>query len=312
MQNTIILEAHMSPDIATQQIVSAFQNAAILAAALAGKRQERLEKRAAEPPWKPRRNYASGLSACARQMTYAHTAWQEKEPFTADGVAHMDDGNHEERLIIQELLADGFAIVEEQVKLDDDRYFVTGKIDCKILWQGRRVPTELKRMSPYAFDKIETWEDFKQSEFDLKKLRQLTLYLYLHEEEAGLFILSNGIGGRKYIPVPLDYDLAETILKSLDVTNAALKSGVLPGRIEYSSKICGYCPFRKTCLPDMSFGEGAVMGDEELKTAVAQYVVLKPQASAFEKVKKEIAATVKEQPLVVAGDYLITGEWQER
>ena len=138
------------------------------------------------------------------------------------------------------------------------------------------------------------------------------LYLMLHNEEAGLFILSNGIGGRKYIPVPLDYVLGEAILKSLDTTNAALKSGILPERIPYHSKICGYCPWKRTCLPDMDFGQGAVMGGEELKTAVEQYVALKPQASAFEKVKKDIALTVKEQPLVIAGDHIITGEWKER
>ena len=299
-------------ETATQQVLTPIENARILAAALAGKRQERLEKRANEPPWKPRRNYASGLSACTRQMVYAHTAWDQKEPFGVDGVAHMEDGNHEERLLIQEILADGFQVVEEQVKLDDDRYFVTGKIDCKILWQGRRIPTEIKRLSPYAFDQIETWEDFKRSEFDLKKLRQLTLYLMLHNEEAGLFILSNGIGGRKYIPVPLDYELGEAILKSLDITNAALKSGVLPDRIPYHSKICGHCPFKRTCLPDMNFGEGAVMGDDELKAAVETYLALKPQASQFEQVKKAIAVTVKEKPLVVAGNAIITGEWKER
>ena len=143
-------------EAATQQVLSAFDNAAILASALAGKRMERLEKRASEPPWKPRRNYASGLSACARQMTYAHTHYAEREPFGVDGVAHMEDGNHEEKLLIQEILADGFQVVEEQVKLDDDRYWVTGKIDGKLLWQGRRIPFEIKRISPYGFDQLTT------------------------------------------------------------------------------------------------------------------------------------------------------------
>lgn len=299
-------------ETATQQVLTPIDLASTLAASILGKRQERLEKRASEPPFKPRRNYASNLSSCVRQMTYAHVAWQEKEPFTADGVAHMEDGNHEEKLVLAELAADGFDIVEQAVQLDDDHYFVTGKIDAKVRWQGKRIPIEVKRVSPYAFDQLNTVEDFKRSEWDLKKLRQLTLYLMLHNEEVGLFILSNGIGGRKVIVVPLDYDLGEKILKSLDQTNAALKSGVLPERIPYHSKVCGYCPFKRTCLPDMAFGEGAVMGDEELKTAVEQYVALKPQASAFEKVKKSIADTVREKPLVVVGDHLITGEWQER
>lgn len=306
----------------TYSVPTALDAAGVLAASIAGKRQERLEKRANEPPWKPRRNYASGLSSCVRQMVYAHTHWDHKEPFSVDGVASMDDGNHEERLLIQELLADGFEVVEEQVKLDDDKYWVTGKIDGKLAWQGRRVPFEVKRLSPYVFDKLNTAEDFKQDEFSLKKLKQLTLYLLLHNEEAGLFILSNGLGERKVIVVPLDYQLGETILKSLDVTNEALKAigsdkiGAadprLPPRIPYHSKICGYCPWKRTCLPDMAFGEGAVMGDAELVDAVTRYATLKSSASEFEKLKKAIKTTVEGKPLVVAGDYLVVGEWKER
>lgn len=296
----------------TYSVPTALDAANVLAAEIAGKRQERLEKRANEPPWKPRRNYASGLSSCVRQMVYAHVAWDKKEPFSADGVAAMDDGNHEERLMIQELLADGFEVVEEQVKLDDDKYWVTGKIDGKLAWQGRRVPFEVKRLSPYVFDKLNTAEDFKQDEFSLKKLKQLTLYLLLHNEEVGLFILSNGLGERKIIVVPLDYELGERILKSLDATNEALKTGTLPERIPYHSKICGYCPWKRICLPDMDFGGGAVIGDEELKEAVARYATLKPGASEYEKLKKAIAATVKDKPLVICGDHIITGEWRER
>ena len=296
----------------TLQVLTPTQLAGTLAASIVGKRHERLEKRASEPPFKPRRNYASNLSACVRQMTYQHTHWQEREPFDTDGVAHMEDGNHEEKLVITELMADGFDVVEQQVQLDDDKYFVTGKIDGKLRWQGRRVPFEIKRVSPYAFDKLNTVEDFKASEWDYKKLRQLTLYLFLHSEEVGLFILSNGIGGRKVIVVPLDYELGEAILKSLEQTNAAVKSGVLPDRIEYTSKICGRCPWRRTCLPDLAFGEGVVLGDAELKDAVTRYLDLKPRAAEFEKVKKEIKSTSEGKPLLAVDNYLIEGSWVER
>ena len=292
--------------------ISAVDAASTLAASILLKRAERLERRANEPPFKPRRNYASNLSSCVRQMTYAFVAWDQKEKFTPDGVAHMEDGNHEEKLLTQELMADGFEVIEQQVQLDDDRYFVTGKIDGKLKWQGRKVPFEMKRISPYAFDKLNTVADFKEDEFSLKKLRQLTLYLYLHNEEVGLFILSNGLGKRKVIVVPLDYALAESILKSLDTTNAALKAGVLPDRIPYHSKICGYCPFKRTCLPDMNFGDGAVLGTEELREAVARFATLKPSVSEADKLKKQIALSVKDKPLVVAGDYVITGKWEDR
>lgn len=293
-----------------------------LAEAIASKRQQRLEVRAHEPPWKPRRHYASNLSGCVRQMVYAHTHWQEKEPFTPEGIAHMEDGNHEERVLIQELLVDGFDVVEQQVQLDDDRYWVTGKIDGKLRWQGRRVPFEVKRIQPYVFKKIKSVEDMQADEFLLKKLRQLTLYLILHNEEVGLFIFSDGLGGRKVVVVPLDYELGESILRDLEAANVALKAIApgpvdandprLPARIPYNSKVCGYCPWRRVCLPDLNFGEGMVLGPEELTEAVARYEQLKVSASEYERLKKSIKTSVKDKPLVKCGAYLVIGKWTER
>lgn len=299
---------------------TALEAATQLGHAILGKRQARLEQRANEPPWKPRRHYASNLNGCARNLAYAVTHYQERETFTPEVVATLEDGTHEERLLIQELLADGFDVVEQQVQLDDDRYWVTGKIDGKIRWLGRRVPFEVKRLNPYSFEQVETLDDVRRNEFLLKKLRQLTLYLFLHNEEAGLFIFSDGLGGRKVLPVPLDLGLAEAILQDLDAANAALRrieGGVpeaeaLPARIPYAYKVCGYCPFRRTCLPDVDFGAGVVLGDAELAAAVERYVALKPGASEYERLKKEIAATVKDKPLVLVGTRVISGRWVER
>lgn len=307
-------------DTATQQVLTPREIAGGLAASIIGKRQERLEKRAQEPPWKPRRHYASNLNGCARQLTYAITHYTEREPFTAEAVAHMEDGKHEEKLLLAELEADGFEVVEGQVKLDDDRYWITGVIDAKIRWQGLRIPIEVKRISPFALEKIDSVDDMRADPYLIDKVRQLTLYLYLHSIEVGLFYLSDGRGARKVIVVPLDYAFAETILKDLDVANNALRrieGGVsveeaLPPRIPYHSKICGRCNFRKTCLPDMTFGEGVVLGGDELKDAVAQYLDLKPKVVAFEKLKKEIKGTVEGKPLVSVGDFLIEGRWAER
>ena len=286
--------------------------ATVLANQIAQRRLARLELEAHKPPFKPRRHYASMLNGCARQLVYAHTHWEEKEPFTAIAVSAMQDGQQEERQVIQELVSDGFEIIEQQVQIDDDKYFVTGRIDGKIKWQGAKIPFEVKRLKPFVFDKIDTVSDLKNDTFLMKYLRQLTLYLLLHSQPAGLLILSNGLGDRKFIAVPLDYELGESILRDLDTANAHLKANTLPDRIPYHSRTCGYCPFKRTCLPDMNFGEGAIMGDLELNAAVARFATLKPSNSEYEKLKKSIAASVKDKPLIVAGDYLITGEWKER
>lgn len=312
----------------TTQAVSPIEAAQGLAEAISRARTVRLKSEADKPPWKPRRHYASSLNGCARQLVYAQTHWQEKEKFPPEAIAAMEDGRHEERLLIQELLADAFDVVEQQVQLDDDRYWITGKIDGKVKWAGRRVPFEAKRLKPFMFEKIETVDDLKGNPFLMKYLRQLTLYLYLHNEEAGLFILSDGVGCRKEIVVQMDYALAESILKDLDTANASLKAiqkvmdeldplyettePLMPPRIPYSSKVCGYCPFRRVCLPDMDFGQGAVMGETELAQAVKRFQEIKPLVSESDRLKREIKKAVEGKEMVLCGDFMVTGKWMER
>lgn len=296
---------------------------ASLAQEILTRRQTRLEREAHKPPFKPRRHYASALNGCARQLVYAQTHWKEKEPFTAKGMAAMQDGQHEERLLIQELMTDGFDVVEQQVQLDDDRYFVTGKIDGKLKWQGRRVPFEVKRLQPFAYDRIQSVQDFYDDPFALKNLRQLTLYLLLHAEPLGLMILSNGLGARNVIPVPLDYQLGEAILHDLDTANAALQRRLdqlkantevdyLPPRIPYSAKVCGWCSYKNICLPDQHAGDGAQVADTELADKIAEYATLKPAVAKAEALKKVIKTALEGKEIVLAGNYIVTGKWQER
>lgn len=288
------------------------KTAEALAKAIMETRQHRLEAEANRPPFKPRRHYASGLNGCARQMVYAINNWEEKEKFTPEAIANMQDGNHEEKLLIQELLSDGFDVVESQVQIDDDKYWVTGKIDGKLKWLSMKIPFEIKRMKPYTFEKMNAIEDLRSNPFTLKYLRQLTLYLYLHSVEAGLFILSDGLGNRKVIAVPMDYTFAESILKDLDTANKHIKAETLPERIPYSSKVCGYCSFRKTCLPDMDFGQGAVMGGEELNQAVKRLQEIKGFSSEAEKLKEGIKKATEGKPLTICGDYVVEGAWAKR
>ena len=291
--------------------VTVYTAAESLAQEIADRRQKRLDTEAHKAPWRPRRHYASSLNGCARQLVYARIAWEDKAPFSAEGVAAMQDGIHEEKLLLAELAADGFEVVEQQVGLDDDRYDVTGKIDGKLKWQGRRVPFEIKRLKPFVFDRIETIADFEGDPFLLKYKRQLTLYLLLHNEPEGLFILSNGLGARKVIVVPLDYALGESILRDLETANAHLKAQTLPDRIGYG-KTCQFCPFTDICLPQVNFGEGAHMAEPELEEKLRRLQELKPLTAELEHLKKEIKTVVEGKEITVAGSYVVTGKWQER
>ena len=302
-------------------MTTALEDATALAESLATKRLARLQQEANKAPWKPRKIYASSLGECDRQMVYAFVAYDQKSPFSTDGVAAMQDGQMEEAQILKELLSDGFSPVETQVSMDDERLFLTGKIDGKLKWNGRKTPFEIKRLKPYAFDRITTIDDLRGDPFLTKYLRQLTAYLYLHNEEAGLFILSDGCGKRKYLVIALDLDFAETeVVQRCERVKAALegiqRSGartldqmVLPDRIPYSSKICGFCNWNHICLPQLNFGEGAQIAEPEMEAKVKRYLELKPMLAELEKLGKELKAIVEGKDITVAGGYVLTGKW---
>jgi len=262
-------------------------------------------------------------------MVYAHTHWNEKSPFNPQAMASMQDGNHEEKLIIQELMEDGFEVVESQVSFDIDAIWATGRIDGKIKWNGNKIPFEVKRLQPFVFDRIESVEDFEDSLWLRKYMNQLHLYMLGHNIEVGLFILSNGLGKRKYIPVELDYEKAEAIWKLCESVKGcldrieALKTAnpdadidaLLPERIKYDGKICGYCSWYAVCAPDKHFGEGAQVIDAEMVEKIDRYshlnADLKPLVKELEGLKKEIKMAVEGKEMVLAGNYAITGKWVE-
>ncbi|MDP3722392.1 MAG: hypothetical protein Q8R91_02715 [Candidatus Omnitrophota bacterium] len=314
----------MSPSVSETLTGTPTQNAHALAAELSARRLKRLAQEATKAPWKPRRIYASGLSSCDRQMVYAFTAWDQKEPFAPEGVAAMQDGQMEEQIIVRELSSDGFPPVETQVSMDDDRLWLTGKIDGKIMWNGRKVPFEIKRLKPFAFDRVKTFEDLKANPFLMKYLRQLTAYLYLHNEEAGLFILSDGCGKRAYLVVELDMAFAETeVVQRCERVKAALNrierlsasvggqwpgDQYLPDRIPYDSKVCGFCSWKTTCLPQVNFGEGAHMAEPELAEKLKRHLELKPLVAEADRLKQEIKAVVEGKEITLAGGYVVTGK----
>ena len=271
--------------------------------------------------WKPRRHYASGLSTCPRQLAYNLTRWDQKTMWDEDVQAGMEDGRLEGQQVVAELLRLGFEVIEQESQLDDDRLWVTGKIDGKLKWDGRKIPCEIKRMHPNKWETIREIADLNRSEWTKKYLAQLKLYCWLHNEPVGFFLLSDGLGHWKFLVVPLDLEFLSAYTNAIDQANAspaiqkvragqgeAVSESDLPSRIEYRPSICGLCNFKDICLPNPTFGEGAV-NRPDLESVLAELEQLTPASRRYDELRRQLKDETEGREITLAGAFAIEGHY---
>jgi hypothetical protein len=135
--------------------------------------------------------------------------------------------------------------------------------------------------------------------------------LLMDSKERGYFILKNkSTGAMKEIPVALDFEYAETLLKKLERVNAHIAAETLPERIEYTDKMCGECAFQSICLPNRAAAELQFRDDAELEAMLDKYFKLKEAAKEYDDLDNELKTRLEEVHAVI-GNYMITGKWIE-
>lgn len=253
----------------------------------------------------------SDIGDCDRQIVYGVTNWQDREPFPVDVQARLEAGKTIEKDVIRELTGLGYTIILEQMPVEirgrDGGLLARGKIDGMIVYHGQKIPFEVKSMQPHVYDRISKAEDMLRKPYMRKYLRQLWSYLYGHGLEHGLFILSNGLGGVKAIPLDLDYGECESILQRLERVDKHLKAKTLPDRIDYNADICDHCAFAKVCLPDVMRKEADVLADESLIAMLERREEIKVVAKEYDEIDESIKKTIKSSDIKrgIAGGFVI-------
>lgn len=243
----------------------------------------------------PRNQFiASDISECDRYMVYSVLNWQDRIPQNEWLQALFESGREEERKVIRDLLQEGFEVVEGQALFDikhKGKVICRGSIDCKIKYKGRKFPAEIKSMDGNIFRGIKTIDDFQKRPYLRKYLRQIQMYLYGHNEEEGLFILTDCRGHYIYIPVYLDYGECERILKyKLEKNWEHIENKTYPDKLLYDSKYCEKCPFAHICLPDRENQASEFIDDPELESILERREELLPYVDEFadlDEIRKE-------------------------
>lgn len=261
-------------------------------------------------------NRASDLGhPCLRYHVLNRTRWQERTLHDVGLQYIFDMGSEIEKIVIREMQDAGIDVIEQQRAFSWDGYNITGHIDGRVLADGKAYPFEIKSMSPYVFDTVNSIDDMKRGKYlYLRKYPvQLNLYLLMSETERGVFILKNKVNGRlKEIWMDVDYAMGEETLQRAEAINAHVAAGTIPEPCEYDEQVCGNCPYSHICIRERVGKEIEIEDNDELAELIAKMLELEDAHKEHELLNKQISKLVEGRSKLVCGDYYIDGKWIER
>lgn len=245
---------------------------------------------------------------CERYLYLLIKHWDEQKPHDVGLQNIFDLGNTLEEHTISNIKEAGFEVLTPTVRSwKIDKPFITGREDIRIKDEnGELLPVEIKGISPFEFDKLNTIDDF----FKSKKAyirgypAQLQAYMLYFGKEKGFFALTNKLTGQtKFIEMPFDYEYAESLLQKAERIYAALETNTPPDACDDISycegcslaHICGEC---RRVPTDIDL-------DDELDELINRKQALAEAKKEYEAVDKEIKARVGEREKIITGQYLI-------
>lgn len=269
----------------------------------------------------PRQNpIASDISECPRETALGVLHWDYRPLPDPDLKARFERGSLIENAVIQELLGLGITVRAErtpfEIKDKKGRIILRGKVDGFIAQDHHDYPMEVKSLNPNVFQGLHSLDDFQKYHWATKYPRQLQAYLYANNLEEGFFLIDDCLGHWKLIPVGLDYDAVENILRQCEEAIDAVES-IRGGASEEQSlppyhsdpAVCRRCwAFGRVCFPPIESQGITILADPELEEKLERWSQLKPGAAEYERLDKEIKDTAKGRDGLVVGRWLIQGK----
>lgn len=245
---------------------------------------------------------------CERYLYLLIKHWDKQAPHDVGLQNIFDLGNTIEEYTISKIKEAGYEVitpVERSWKVENP--LITGREDIRIKEEnGELIPAEIKGLSPYEWDRLNTVEDFYASKKHYVRAypSQLLVYMWKFEKEHGFFFLTNKLTGAiKPIRVPFDWDRADQLLKKGERVYAALKSDVPPMACD-DITVCEECKLAHLCTASINRVE-ADFDDGELETLILRKQELAPFEREYKEVSDRIKDAMGERQKVIAGQFLV-------
>lgn len=247
---------------------------------------------------------------CERFLYLSINNWEDVKPHDVGLQNIFDLGNTLEEHTIKNIKEAGYEVftpTQRSFKIDVKGGIITGREDIRIKDEhGELLPVEIKGISPFEFDKLNSVDDFLKS----KKAwiqgypAQLFIYMLKFGKEKGFFALTNKLTGEtKFVEVPLDYDFGEAMLSKAERIYRCLNDKTPPPACEDIS-YCEKCPMAHICGECRRVPTDIDL-DEELDELITRKQELSIAKKEYDEVDKRIKAKVGEREKVITGHYLI-------
>jgi hypothetical protein len=271
-------------------------------------------------------NWASTLmDPCERRLVYQRAEWDKAEPPQPRLQGIFETGKRLEKLVLNILNEIGasshpvWELLQPASRAKDNlltQYQIGGIPDCflRIVPKGGRPrllgPVEIKTMDPNTFRRVQTVADMTHQSWTQRYIGQLTLYELAANFDRGWFLLVNKANLYEYrwMELPLDYCLAESLLQKASRVNAHIQQGSLPAKLNDPAE-CGRCPFACLCCPDHKTGGNlTVIANPQLEEVLDRLEELeetRQEIGTLERQRDKILENCKGQD-VVSGRWMIT------
>lgn len=255
-------------------------------------------------------NWVSDLGhPCLRYLYYCRTEWNRKSAPTPRLQSIFLEGAEQELVVIRTLLGLGFKLMEQEAAYQIPDYNISGKIDGFISNHDQKVGFEIKSISPYLFDSVNSIDNLIQSRhyWHRNYYPQACLYMAMTRQSEWVFIFKNKNALEiKLIPCSFNIDIYNELLEKASTVNDAVKDKAPPERIN-DIKICDECDFNHICEPDIVYGSEGIefLDDEELELKLRRYFEIKETIPEYEKIKEEVRNQFMGRRAYIAQKYKI-------
>lgn len=247
---------------------------------------------------------------CERYLYLLIKHWEEVKPHDVGLQNIFDLGNTLEEHTIKNIKEAGFEVftpTQRSWKETVKGGVITGREDIRIKDEnGELLPVEIKGISPFEYDKLNSIDDFLKSKRTYIRgyPAQLFVYMLHFGKEKGFFALTNKLTGEtKFIEVPFDYELADKYLDKAERIYKALASDTAPDACDDIS-VCEGCALAHICGECRRVPTDIDI-DDELDELINRKQELAAAKKEYEQVDKQIKAKVGEREKIITGQYLI-------
>lgn len=246
---------------------------------------------------------------CERYLYLVIKSWDEQKPHDVGLQNIFDLGNTLEAHTIQNIKEAGFEVFTPTVRSwKIEKPLITGREDIRIKDEetGELLPVEIKGISPFEYDKLNSVEDFLRSKRPYIRgyPAQLQTYMLHFGKEKGFFALTNKLTGEtKFIEMAFDYEYAESLLQKAERIYKALDEDTPPEACDDIS-VCEGCAMAHLC-GECRRVPADIDLDEELDELINRKSELAAAKKEYEAVDKQIKEKIGEREKVITGQYLI-------